>query len=98
MKKFSDKINEELLWSKSKTKEEPIQFKKVNKNLIKHYCMNLYENNFMELHPDEKSQYNFEYYKVKSITKIESSKYEIIIQAYDKLKKPSEELKYLLEC
>ena len=60
--------------------------------------MNLYENNFMELHPDEKENYNFEYYKVKSITKIESSKYEIIIQAYDKLKKPSEELKYLLEC
>lgn len=95
MKKFSHKINEE--WNLGFSKPNNPEFIKVSDQLIKKYCMNLYDGELLTLHSSEKDQYDFEYYKVSSIKKIDRYKYEVSIQTYDLSSNPLKELKYYLE-
>lgn len=95
--KFS-KINEEFFLSKKGAKENPVvKITKVSARLMESYCKNLLSEEYMTVHPGEKDNFDFEFYKVKSITKIGSRKFDVVMETFDNTKKKLDELSYSLE-
>lgn len=88
MRKFSeiDKVNEEFLSLRKKKKEEPKkepQFFKSSMKLLEMYCKNLCSESYIRIHEHEKENFDFDMYKIKSITKLAPKKYHVVIVAYD---------------
>ena len=103
MRKFSeiDKLNEEFLsLRKKKQEEEPKKepvFYKASIKLLEMYCKNLCTESYIRLQEHEKDNFDFEMYKIKTITKLEPKKYHVIIVAYDDRLKALGEEEYFLQ-
>ena len=97
MRKFS-KINEEFFLRKKGVEDNPIKkVTKVSTRLMESYCKNLLSEDYMTVHPGEKDNFDFEFYKIKSITKTDNKKFDVVMETFDSTKKKLDELSYLLE-
>lgn len=97
MRKFS-KINEEFFLRKKGVEDNPIKkVTKISPRLMESYCKNLLSEEYMTVHPGEKDNFDFEFYKVKSISKTGPRKFEVTMETFDSTKKKLDELNYLLE-
>ena len=99
MKKFSDieKLNEEFLEILKKKNKESNQFTKVSQGLLELYCKNILSEDYLSPHPGEKDRFDFEYYKIKSISKVNEGKFNVSMVTYDSTKRAIGEISYLLE-
>lgn len=100
MRKFSemDKVNEEFFLSKNKKeKEGPLHFTKVSPRLMESYCKNLISEDYMEVNQREQENYNFKFYKIRSISKLSTRKFNVVLTTYDVTKKVLDELSYNIE-
>lgn len=98
MRKFSDiqTVNEEFLKNIFKRKENDT-YVKSSKALLEMYCKNLLEEKYIHLRNDEKENFDFSMFKVKSISKDDTSKYTIIISTFSSELEELGDLKYKVQ-
>lgn len=101
MRKFSeiDNVNEEFLniFNRGKSKPKEDDFIKVSKSLLESYCKNLLNEDNQKLNPAEKEHYDFNSYKITSISKVDIKRYKITMDTFDESGDMIETLSYLLE-
>lgn len=103
MRKFSEinDINEEFLnifgKRKSSPKQEEETFIKGSKQLLESYCKNLLSEDRLKLHPGEEELYDFNTYKITSVTKIGRKRYKITMDTFNESGDIMEALSYLIE-
>lgn len=99
MRKFSEinKVNEEFFLRKKKEEKGPLQFTKVSPKLMESYCKNLLSEEFMEVNQVEQENYSFKFYKIRSISKLSTRKFNVMLTTYDITKKVLDELSYNIE-
>src|SRR5574343_88000 len=92
-----DNLNEEWLSRKQRQTPPKKEFIKTSLDLIKKYTNNLLTDDFMKIHLQEKWNYDFDYYKVKSIAKVGKNKFDIWLTTYDSSYVKLDDVNYLLE-
>lgn len=90
-------LNEEWLINRKQQQTPKKEFIKTSLDLIKKYINNLLTDDFMKIHSQEKDNYDFDYYKVKSITKVGKNKFDIWLTTYDSSYVKLDDVNYLLE-
>lgn len=96
MRKFSEiGMNEEFFGFGKK--QEQTSFTKTSIRLMESYCKNLLSNEKIELHPDERANFDFTHYRVKSITKLGPTRFNVVIETFNDTNTKPGELSYNLE-
>lgn len=87
--------NEKFNLFRSKSKKG--DFVKTSKELLNTYCKNLLSESYLELDVREKIEFNFDFYKIKSIDKVEPGRFHVVILTYDREYLELGKISYFLE-
>jgi len=100
MKKFSqiERVDEEFLSLFKSSSNSPKEWFKCSFELIKKYCLNLTSDEHLNLDPDEKDNFDFYTYKVKSISREDDDKWIVTLETFDDLRKPIGEKVFNLQA
>jgi hypothetical protein len=91
MKKFTNLTNEEFFFKKE------VNYTKVSKKLLEVYSKHLIDNSFIHVTGMEREKFDFSYFKVKSIERIDKNKFSVTIETFNESFNIVDEINYLLE-